>query len=208
MLTLYGHPKRTAANILKIRVALAEASADYRYAVVDLAKGDQHKPEYLTVNPHGKVPALLDDDFALAESDAILWYVAEKFPKAALLPADTQGRARALQWCAFASTALYTASYDIHLHTSYGDPANHSAWVAERGRKALDRALGVLEKRLAGRQFLATDAFTVADIAIAAVVDMLQTRLQFNTADYPNVAAHQARVSARPSWAKATAETP
>jgi glutathione S-transferase len=208
MLTLYGHPRRTAANILKIRVALAEAGAEYRYSLVDLAKGEQHTPEYLAVNPHGKVPALTDDDFALAESDAILWYVAETFPKAALLPADTQGRARTLQWCAFASTALYTASYDIHLHTSYGDPANHSAWVAERGRKAVDRAIAVLDTRLAGREFVATDAFTIADIAIAAVILMLKTRSQITTADYPNVMAHFERVSARPSWAKAVAETP
>lgn len=208
MLTLFGHPRRTAANILKIRVALAEAGVDYRYSVVDLAKGEQHAPEYLAVNPHGKVPAFKDDDFALAESDAILWYVAEKFPKAGLLPADAHGRARTLQWCAFASTALYTASYDIHLHTGYGDPANHSAWVAERGRKALERALAVLDQRLAGRQFVATDAFTIADIAVAAVIHMLRTREQIMPQARPNVMAHYERVSARPSWATAIADTP
>jgi glutathione S-transferase len=208
MLTLYGHSKRTAASTLKIRIALAKAGAEYRYAVVDLANGQQHTPEYLAVNPHGKVPALLDDDFALAESDAILWYVAEKFPAAKLLPSDARGRARVLQWCAFASTGLYTASYDIHLHTSYGDPANHSAWVAERGRKALDRALAVLDKRLAGREFVATDAFTIADIAIAAAIHAIQTRSQIAPSAYPNVRAHFERISARPSWEKAMADTP
>jgi glutathione S-transferase len=208
MLTLYGHPNRTAANILKIRVALAEAGADYRYAIVDLAKGDQKQPEYLAINPHGKVPVLVDDDFALPESDAILWYVAEKFPQAGLVPSDARGRARTLQWCDFASTGLYTASYDIHLHTNYGDPANHSAWVAERGRAALLRGLAVLDKRLEGRPFVATDAFSIADIAVAAVIHMLQTRSQITPSECPNVVAHFERVAARPSWAKATAATP
>jgi glutathione S-transferase len=208
VLTLYGHPTRTAANVLKIRVALAEAGAEYRYAAVDLAKGDQKKPEYLAINPHGKVPVLVDDDFALPESDAILWYVAEKYPAAALLPPDARGRARTLQWCDFASTALYPASYDIHLHTSYGDPANHSAWVAERGRTALGRALAVLDERLSGRDFVAAEAFTIADIAIAAVVNTLQTRSLLVPSAYQNVEAHFGRVSARPSWAKATAGTP
>jgi glutathione S-transferase len=208
MLTLHAHANRSAANTLKIRLALAEAGADYRFVAVDLANGQQKTPEFLALNPHGKVPVLVDDDFALPESDAILWYVAEKFPKAGLLPSDAQGRARTLQWCDFASTGLYAASYDIHVHTSYGDPANHSAWVAERGRTSLARALAVLDKRLDGRESVATDALTIADFAVAAVVNAVRTRSQADLAAYPNVAAHFARISARPSWAKATADTP
>jgi glutathione S-transferase len=208
MLTLYGHQNRTASNTLKIRIALAEAGADYRYVGVDLAKGEQKTPEFLAINPHGKVPVLVDDDFALPESDAILWYVGEKFPAAKLLPGDARGRARVVQWCDFASTAVYVASYDIHLHTSWGDPANHSPWVAERGKAALARALAVLDKRLAGREFVAVDVFSIADIAIGCIVNMLRTRTQVDLSAYPNVTAHFARVSARPAWAKAMSETP
>ena len=167
MLTLYGHANRTAANVLKIRAALAEAGLDYRYVALDLSKGDQHKSEYLAINPHGKVPVLVDDDFALPESDAILWYLAEKCPAAALLPTDVRERARVRQWCDFACSSLYVSSYELYLHTQYGDPANHSAWVAERAKAALARAVGVLENRLAGRQFVATNTLTIMHSILA-----------------------------------------
>jgi glutathione S-transferase len=208
MLTLYGHGNRTAANILKIRLALAEAGVEHDYKVIDLANGEQHKPEYLAINPHGKVPVLVDGSFALPESDAILWYVAEKFPNARLMPTDIQGRARVLQWCDFASTSLYTASYEIFLNTSYGEPANHSEFIAGRARTALDRSMTVLDGRLAGRQFVAVDALSIADFAIAAVVHMLKTREQVKLDERPNVLAHYERIAQRPCWQKATSETP
>ena len=208
MLTLYAHANRTAANVLKIRAALAEAGLVYRYVALDLSKGEQHKPEYLAINPHGKVPVLVDDDFVLPESDAILWYLAEKYPAAALLPGDLRERARVRQWCDFACTSLYTSSYELYLHTQYGEPANHSAWVAERAKTALSRALGVLDKRLGGRQFVATDTLTIADLGIAAVVHMLRTRTQLTSSDYPNIEAHYCAVSQRPAWAAAIAENP
>jgi len=208
MLTLYGHSNRTAANVLKLRAALAETGLDYQYVALDLSQGEQHKPEYLAINPHGKVPVLVDDDFALPESDAILWYLAEKCPAAKLLPADLHARARVRQWCDFACSSLYTTSYELYLHTQYGDAANHSTWVAERAKTALTRALGVLEKRLAGRQFVATETFTIADLDVAAVVHMLHTRAQLNLSEYPNIEAHYRAVSQRPAWVAALADKP
>jgi glutathione S-transferase len=208
MIKLYGHATRTAANVLKLRAALAEAGVEYGYVALDLSKGDQRQPEFLAINPHGKVPALVDGDLALAESDAILWYVGEKFPAAAMLPSTCQSRAIVMQWCAFASTGLYTASYDIHVHTTWAEPANRSAFVAERGRVALDRALAVLDKRLSGREFVADAGFSVADYAVAAVVLMIRTRGQTDLAKYSNVMAHLARIEARPAWKQAIGPTP
>jgi glutathione S-transferase len=208
MLTLYGHGNRTAANVLKIRLALAEAGVDYEFKVIDLANGQQHKPEYLAINPHGKVPVLVDGSFALPESDAILWYIAETYSGAKLLPGDVQGRARVLQWCDFASTSLYTASYEIFLNTSYGEPANRSEFIAGRARAALDRAMTVLDGRLEGRQFVAVDALSIADLGIAAVVHMLKTREQVQLEARPNVLSHYQRICQRPSWQKATSDTP
>jgi glutathione S-transferase len=205
---LYGHARRTAANVLKIRAALSEAGVDYDYVVLDLAHGDQKRPEYLAINPHGKVPVLVDDDFVLPESDAILWYVAEKYPTAGLLPADPRGRARVLQWCDFASSGLYVWSYDHFTHTSQAEPANRSAWVAGRARAALDRALGVLEQRLAGRQFVASESLSIADFGVAAVILMLETRSELEPAAYPNIRTHYQRIAARPAWIEAVADTP
>lgn len=208
MLTLYGHGSRTAANILKIRAALAEAGAEYQYVIIDLSKGEQQKPEYLAINPHGKVPVLVDDDFALPESDAILWYVAEKFPQAGMMPSDPKSRARVLQWCDFASTCLYVHSYEIYLHTSWAEPQQRSTFVAERARTALDRGLAVLEKRLAGSSHVAGDSFTIADYANAAVLHMLITRGQIDVSAWPKVWDFYGRISARPAWKKALLDTP
>src|SRR4051812_35154227 len=107
---LYGSLNSRSFNTLKIRAAFAEAGVAFDYIAVDIPKGDNKTPEFLAMNPHGKIPVLLDGDFALAESDAILWYVAERHPEARLLPpaGDLRGRARVQQWCAFASTALYS----------------------------------------------------------------------------------------------------
>ncbi len=208
MLKLYGHARRTAANILKIRAALSEASAGYEYVVVDLAHGEQKTPGYLALNPHGKVPVLVDDDFVLPESDAILWYVAEKYPNAGLLPADGRGRARVLEWCDFASSGLYVWSYEHFIHTSHAEPADRSAWVAGRARASLDRALAVLEQRLAGRAFVASESLSIADSGVAAVSLMLETRSQVELGTYPNIAAHYRSITARPAWIKAASDTP
>src|SRR5688572_12194738 len=112
-LKLYGPVNRLSPNTLKLRVALAELDAVYEYHPVDLAKGEQHAPEFLAINPHGKVPVLVEDDFILPESDAILFYVAERFAEhrrePRLLATGARERARTLQWCDFASTTLYPA---------------------------------------------------------------------------------------------------
>src|SRR6185369_10234358 len=117
MIKLYGHVNRKSPNTLKLRVALAEAGARYEYVVVNLDAGEQKRPEFLALNPHGKIPVLVDGAFVLPESDAILWYIAETFPEAKLLTAaagaagaaGAQARARVLQWCDFSSTGLYHA---------------------------------------------------------------------------------------------------
>jgi len=208
MLKLYGHGFRNAANVLKLRAALAEVGAAYSYQAVGLVKGEQRRPAFLALNPHGKVPVLVDDDFILPESDAILWYIAEKFPAAGLVPPDLRGRARVRQWCDFASTSLYAQSYDLHTHTADAQPGDRSPFVATRARIALDRALAVLEKHLEGRQYVAGSTLSIADLSIASVMHMIQTRAQVDLNAYPNIAEHYARISERPAWRKAISDKP
>ena len=83
---LYGSANDKSFNTLKIRFALAEIGAPYELVSVDLAKGESRSADFKRLNPHGKVPVLLDGDFALPESDAILWYLGEKHQDANLLP--------------------------------------------------------------------------------------------------------------------------
>ena len=72
---LYGSSQKKSFNTLKLRVALAEAGADCEFVPIDLDKKEQTDPDFVRLNPHGKVPVLVDGDFVLPESDAILWYI-------------------------------------------------------------------------------------------------------------------------------------
>jgi glutathione S-transferase len=204
MIKLYGHLNRRSPNTLKLRVALAEAGADYEYIPVDLGKREQHRPEFLALNPHGKVPVLVEDDFVLPESDAILWYIAERFLDAKLLGGSPRERARALEWCAFTATALYPAYYDVYFHTQGGAAERRIASVAESGQQVFDRALGVLDRVLAEHAFLA-DAFSIADIAAASVLRAARERVRYDGATHGAVEAWFARVTERRAWQSAVA---
>jgi glutathione S-transferase len=201
VLTLYAHANRLNPNALKVRATLAEIGADYRYVTVDLAAGEQRSPSFLALNPHGKVPVLVDDDFVLPESDAILWYLAESFPAAGLVGTSPRDRARTLEWCAFNSTALYPAYYDLYFHSAGPSPAKRVAAIGEIARDRLARSLGVLEQRLGGGEYLA-GTYSIADIATASVVRSIKERLAaaYDAAAPAAIERWFARVIARPAW--------
>jgi glutathione S-transferase len=206
MLKLYGHANKLSINTLKIRVALAEAGAPYEYVTVDLASGEQRGAAFLAINPHGKVPVLVDDDFVLPESDAILWYVAESFPAARLLGVTPRERARALEWCDFASTGLYPAYYDVHYHTLSAPVEKRLAAVAETARQRVTRGLKVLEQALGSREYVA-GVFSIADLGAAVVLRGMREKIPdlYDAASSPNTERWYQRVTARPAW-KATLE--
>src|SRR5262249_36028637 len=93
MLKLYDFPMSPRAR--KVRIVLAEKGLQYEKVTVDITKEEQKKPEFLAVNPYGKVPALQDDDLAIYESTIIMEYLNEKYPNPSLLPTDPGQRARA-----------------------------------------------------------------------------------------------------------------
>jgi glutathione S-transferase len=219
MIKLYGHVNRKSPNTLKLRAALAESGVRYEYVVVNLDAGEQKRPEFLALNPHGKIPVLVETDeagasFALAESDAILWYIAERFPQAGLLPGaragltQAQARARVLQWCDFTSTGLYAAYLDLYIHTVKGAPDKRVSWIGEAAGHKMSRLMGVLDGVLAGRAggYLAGD-FSIADLAAAAVLQTVKSRIAPDpSADRPHIAAWYARVTSRPAWQSAIDE--
>jgi glutathione S-transferase len=216
MLKLFGHASRTSPNSLKLRAALAEVGAEYQYVPVDLATGGQKTPEFLDMNAHGKIPVLLDDGFALPESDAILWYIAEKFPAGGLLPAASangglatlQSRARVLQWCDFTSTGLYPAYLDSYVHTVFAAPEKRVASIAESAAKKLTRAATVMEQTLVNRRFLAGDQLSIADFAAAATVQIMKARLPEDpTGKFPHLTEWYQRITARPAWQVALSES-
>jgi glutathione S-transferase len=212
MITLHAHVNRKSPNTLKLRVALAEAGAAYQYRAVNLDAGEQRRPEFLALNPHGKIPVLVDGDFVLAESDAILWYLGERFPDARMLPAaggpalaTAEARARVLQWCSFSSTGLYQAYVDVYIHKVKGAPDKQVSWIGEAAAQKLDRLLGVMETVLAKRAFLAAD-FSLADLAAASVLNSVKAKIPGDpTAGRAALAAWYERVAGRASWREAMA---
>ena len=208
---LYGSSNDKSFNSLKLRLVLAEVGVAYEYIPVDLGKKQQFEPQFLELNPHAKIPVLVDGDFALAESDAILWYLGEKYPDAKLLPtgdetdATRQARARILQWCAFASTTLYPASAEYWNH-ALGDESKRNPAGAEAALGKVARAVGVMETVLATREWIAGGRVSLADLSNAAVISALKRRLPTDPlASSARAAAWYERVTARKSWKSATA---
>jgi glutathione S-transferase len=208
---LYGSSNKKSFNTLKLRVALAEAGAAYELVPIDLDKDEQKDPAFLRINPHGKIPVLVDGDFVLPESDAILWYIGESFPAAQLLPppdaspAARQSRARILQWCDFASTTLYYA-YSQYWNYALGPESERHPALADAALGKIARGVKVMEAVLATRAWIAGPTYSLADLANASIVFALKRRLPADPlAAHDRVRAWYERVTARPAWAAAMA---
>ena len=208
---LYGSANSKSFNTLKIRFALAEIGAPYELVSVDLGKGESRTADFKRLNPHGKVPVLLDGDFALPESDAILWYLGEKYHDANLLPrldggGALQARAQILRFLGIASTAFYPAYSDWWTATNSDDPAKRSDVAADSALVKVKRALDVLETTLASGEHL-VGGFSLADVANVSILFSLKRRLQIDPlAGHERVRAWYQRVTARPTWQSVASE--
>lgn len=211
MIKLYGYSDPNYPNNLKIRVALTEAGAEYEFVPVDMAKGEHKTPEFLAMNPHGKVPVLTDGNVKLAETNAILWYIAENAEEP-LLPdfyeddvddlSIRMQRAQVIQFLDMVSMHIYGPQYDYYLHTQGNEPDKRSPEAAEKAKSSIDRALAVIELTLAEREYLA-GVYSIADISAAATLRGMKARFPAYATLGTSTEAWLARVTARPAWAKA-----
>lgn len=148
-------------NSVKVPIALEELGLAYELKAVNVRKGMQKEEAFLSLNPNGKVPVLVDDDFVLTESAAILVHLAEKTGK--LLPENGNDRARVFEQLFFHASALSPAFGNAgFFKRSSPEPQR----VAEaRFTTEAERILSLLDTKLADQAFMAGDAFTIADIA-------------------------------------------
>lgn len=197
---------RMSGNSARSVFALHEAGVAFTPRLVDTRGGGNRAPEYLAVNPMGKIPALVDGALRLWESNAINWYVAEQVPERRLIPPTPEGRASVLRWQFFQAAHVTPACVPIFFATnrrmqdfwkSQGDPA-----AAEAARKQLARWLPVLEDALAIGPWL-EGTFSLADVAYAPHLWLLQEG-GFDFGPYPAVSGWLARMFDRPAW-RATA---
>lgn len=187
-------------NARKVTWALEEVGASYEHTAVDLMSGAQKKPDFLALNPNGRVPVLKDGDFVLYESNAILFYIADKHGK--LLPGEAEGRAQVWQWLAWQAADLAATCLEpwmMKLYASMGQPFDEPAH-AEKVAVA-KQPLTVLNGHLEGRKHVVGDALTVADIAIAESIGLCDFA-GIDLTPYPAVRAWFAPLSERAAFKK------
>lgn len=199
MLRFYFHP---SPNPLKVALFLEEAGLPYEAVPVDTFKGEQHSPAFLAVNPNGKVPAIVDGDTTVFDSNAILLHLAEKTGR--FLPAGGPARGDALSWLFFVATGLSPFSGQaVHFLRMAPEPL---PYAQNRYLKEAERHYRVLDGRLAGRRYLAGDGYTIADMAAWGWFNYAPYIFgEEGLSGYPNVARLFEEVSARPAAARALA---
>src|SRR5579863_252645 len=197
MIDLYFWP---TPNGLKLKLFLEEAALPYRAIAVDLGKGEQHRPEFLKVSPNNKIPALVDHDpsdggapLSLFESGAMLLYLAQKSGK--FIPSDVRGRAEVLQWLFWQVGGLGPMAGQNGHFRVYAP--TEIAYAIERYTKEVNRLYGVMNQRLADREFLA-GSYSIADIACYPWIVPYKPQGQ-DLADFPHLKRWFDAIAARPA---------
>lgn len=201
MLKLYGTPNTRST---RVAWALEEAGAEYEFILVQLAKGEHKQPGFLSINPAGKIPTLVDGDLVLSESAAICTYIGDKFPQSGLVPpvTDLANRARYLQWCFFAMTELESPLWTGEKHARLPKEKQLPS-LLETCRAEFDRAAAVLTQHLQGREYAIGEGFTAADIILARVLNWARVRgVTLNE----TLGSYADRMLARPAVARAAAK--
>lgn len=200
-------------NGQKVSIALEELGLEYDYHRIDIGAGDQFKPEFLAINPNNKIPAITDPDgpdgkpLNIFESGAILLHLAEKTGK--LLPVDPRLRSEAIQWLFFQMGGVGPMFGQLGHFFKYATDKCDHPYPVERYTNEAKRLLGVLDKRLEGRKYLAGDDYSIADIATFPWVNCLEefygVAEQVGLDDFGNVKAWRALCNARPAVARSRA---
>ncbi len=194
MLTLYDF--MGSGNGYKVRLLLAQLGTPYKLVECDILKGETRTPEFLAKNPNGRIPTLqLEDGTHLAESDAILWYLAEG---TAFAPADRLQRAQTLQWMFFEQYSHEPYIAVVRFWRHFFGKLSPLQQLDLPGR--VERgyaALGVMEQHLARHQYFVGDRYGLADIALYAYTHVAHEG-NFDLDHYPHVCAWLACVASQP----------
>ncbi|MBM0103799.1 glutathione S-transferase family protein [Steroidobacter sp. S1-65] len=156
---------------IRVRWALQELGVEFESISVNVAAGETHRPEYLAINPAGKIPTLVDGDFVLTESAAIVMYLAEKYPQHRLLPTDLKQRAELNRWMLFTVTELEQPLWRIARHSFIYPEEQRLAGDVEIASREFRQMAAVLEQHMRGREFVVGDHVTVADFVLAYTLD-------------------------------------
>ncbi|WP_175945972.1 glutathione S-transferase N-terminal domain-containing protein [Caballeronia sp. BCC1704] len=206
MIHFYFHP---TPNPAKVALFLEEAGVPYELKPVDTSKGEQHTPAFRAINPNGKVPAIVDTEgpggkeAVVFDSTAILLYLAEKTGQFLGTPED---RPQLLSWLMFIATGLGPFSGQA-VHFQHAAPEGLD-YAVNRYRREADRHYQVLNDRLAGREYIVGESFTIADMSAWGWIDRASRVFKTTEAPlaaYPELQRWFAAIDARPAVARARA---
>jgi glutathione S-transferase len=176
MLKLYGGA-RSRATI--VQWYLEELAIPYEFVVLDMSAGEHRQPDFLAINPMGKVPAIVDGDFRLWESGAILLYLTETYSP---ISTTVKQRAEIAQWVLYANATLGPGIF------------------VEASREREMRQLTVLDHLLATKPYLLGEEFSVADVAVGSILAYIPLMLKLDLSPYPSVLSYLERLGARPAF--------
>jgi glutathione S-transferase len=196
---LYQLPMSSAS--FKVRAVLEELGLPCELVPVEMAKGAHKSPDFLAMNPNGKIPVLEDNGFVVWESNAIICYLAALKPESGLLPTDPKGMALVQQWLQWHATTLSASTGEVMMQTVYARMMGRETDEAKlaAGLEKVRRDLGALEMSLAGKEYLC-GKLTLADFSL---VSSLQPRglMGFDLEAFPKVKAWVERMESRKSVA-------
>jgi GST-like protein len=188
-----------APNPVKVALFLEEAGIPYEAIPVDTRKGDQHKPEFLAINPNAKVPAIVDGDVTVFDSNAILLYLAEKTGK--FLPAKTDKlRGELLSWLMFVASGVGPFSGQSVHFRNYAPDKDKLEYAINRYAYEAQRHYGILDARLGKQRYMVGDSYTIVDMDVWGWARMMPIILGENAWEkFPNLKRLVDEISARPA---------
>jgi len=200
MITLYGFGRifpegHGETKDLRAQWALEETGLPYRVHALDHTGGELDSDAYRRISPFRQAPVIDDDGFIVAESAAVVLYLAEKAGK--LIPGDVQGRTRVVQWCFAATSTVEPTLVCLDLIEIF-DRDKAARTLHAEVPKLARRWLGDVERHLEGREWIACAEFTVADIMMSCV--LRSVRKTDMMAPFPRLKAYYDRCQARPAW--------
>ena len=200
MLVIWG--RTNSINVQKVLWCCEELALDYRRVDAGGAFGIVNTPEYRKLNPNALVPTIEDDGLVLWESNAIVRYLAAKYPAVGLWPTDVRTRALADQWLDWSHTTFLPAIRNAFLGLIRTAPDKRDMAAIEQSRDDTASVLEILEAHLAGHDYLAGDAFSMGDIAMGCGV-WRWLSLPIDRPPLPNVQRWFDRLALRPACRKA-----
>jgi GST-like protein len=192
-------------NPTKVALFLEESGLAYQAIAIDTRKGDQFKPEFLAINPNGKVPAIDDDGAIVFDSNAILLYLAEKTGKF-LVPSSPKNRAELLSWLMFVATGVGPYSGQAVHFKHFAPKDQDHGYAHNRYQYEGHRHLAIVDKHLATRRYMVGDTYTIVDMALWGWTRMAPFALGDDAfIKHPNLKRLVDEISARPAAARALA---